>query len=62
MTPLFKKLNLKNHKQINILNDPESFSTERDEISKEITVYEKETEIIEFILIFVTSKKVIKEI
>lgn len=39
MTPTFKKLNFKNHKEIVVLNMPDSFKAEVLEMSKEATLF-----------------------
>ena len=58
MTPLFKKLNLKDQKEIVILNAPESFDGALKEIQKEVEVYTtiEAASNIGFIMIFVTDK------
>jgi hypothetical protein len=58
MTPLFKKLNYKNQKEIFILNPPASFGKELDLI-REVTIVKSaidETSAIEFILAFGTKQ------
>lgn len=57
MTPLFKKLNLKEtHQKILILNAPESFQPEIAEISKNVTVTDQlnKAETVGFVMVFVT--------
>lgn len=64
MTPLFKKLNYKNNKEICIINSPEEFADELNSMqkfTKVITDYRK-FEQIEFILTFVTSEVEINKI
>jgi hypothetical protein len=62
MTPLFKKMNLKNQTQICVLNSPESFEIEIKEINK--TVPTKKTiaglKQIDFIVVFVQTEKEIE--
>ena len=58
MTPLFIKLNLKDHKDILVLNAPESFRNELAAITPFVKVIEEDNlEAITFVLIFVTKKK-----
>ena len=60
MTPLFKKLNLKDHKDILVLNAPESFRNELAAITPFVKVIEEDNlEAITFVLIFVTKKKAV---
>lgn len=58
MTPLFKKLNLKDQKEIVILTAPKSFNPELKNISEftKVKTTLRDTSKIEFILIFVTKK------
>lgn len=58
MTPLFKKLNYKNQKEIVVLNSPDSFNTELNEMGKFSIVKTnlKGIKSINFILIFVQKK------
>ena len=63
MTPLFEKLNLKNQSEILVLNAPESFEVELEEL-RDVTVF-RETEALDeisFSLAFVTRKSQIDEI
>ncbi len=55
MTPLFKKLNFKNHKKLFLINSPYSFNQEIDEMSKivEISKTVGKFDSIDFILCFV---------
>lgn len=57
MTPLFKKLNFKGQKEINVLNAPSTFSQEQDAISAvtKVVTSEKSTAF-EFLLAFVTKQ------
>ncbi len=55
MTPLFKKLNFKNHSQVCIINAPASFNTEVKAIAnftKLVTSY-KQVKSIQFVMLFV---------
>ena len=63
MTPLFKKLNFKDQKSILCLSAPESFLTELEAMGKhaEIIVDIEKANHIEFVIIFVTTKKEIEE-
>ena len=56
MTPLFKKLNFKNHKAILVLNAPASFVSEKEAMANETVFYDNENEIItiDFVMVFVT--------
>ena len=56
MTPLFKKLNFKNHKTILALNAPTSFEEELIRMQNEATVFIDVDKIksIDFVLVFVT--------
>ncbi len=56
MTPLFKKLNFKNHKAILVLNAPTSFVSEKEAMANETVFYNNENEIttIDFVMVFVT--------
>jgi hypothetical protein len=56
MTPLFKKLNFKNHKAILVLNCPASFVSEKEVMASETIFYINESEIdsIDFLMVFVT--------
>jgi hypothetical protein len=56
MTPLFKKLNFKNHKAILVLNGPASFVSEKEVMASETIFYINESEIdsIDFLMVFVT--------
>jgi hypothetical protein len=64
MTPLFKKLNFKNQKEIFIINGPKEFELEQKEISNFTRVKTKlvQTEPIEFVLSFVKSKEEIENL
>ena len=64
MTPLFKKLNLKDQKEIVILSSPKSFNSEINNISEFTKVRKTIKGItgIEFILVFVTKKNEISKI
>ena len=54
MTPLFKKLNFKNHKAILVLNAPTSFVSEKEAMANETVFYNNENEIItiDFVMVF----------
>ncbi|OOV29426.1 hypothetical protein BXU11_05925 [Flavobacterium sp. LM5] len=56
MTPLFKKLNFKNHKAILVLKAPISFVSEKEAMANETVFYNNENEIttIDFVMVFVT--------
>jgi hypothetical protein len=56
MTPLFKKLNFKDHKSILVVNSPKSFDNEVSEMGKiaEIQTKEENTSEIEFAICFAT--------
>lgn len=56
MTPLFKKLNFKNHKAILVLNAPASFVSEKEAMVNETVFYNNENDIttIDFVMVFVT--------
>ncbi|MCF2445695.1 hypothetical protein L0657_17155 [Dyadobacter sp. CY345] len=58
MDAVFKKLNLKNQKDVIVLNAPESFKINLESIRDEATVITslKDLSVIEFILIFVTKQ------
>lgn len=58
MTPLFKKLNYKNQSEILILNSPESFMSEINEIENftDVKTNLKRIKSINFVLIFVLKK------
>jgi hypothetical protein len=58
MTPLFKKLNLKNQLTIHILNAPTSFKKESDTMSAAVAVQSaiRGKQTIEFCLVFVTKQ------
>lgn len=59
MTPLFKKLNFKDHKAILVLNFPPTLKDELAEMEKEVKLYYDPDEILEivFALVFVTTQK-----
>jgi hypothetical protein len=57
ITPLFKKLNLKEGMSIVVLNYPDSFNGELNSIRKGFEVSASATNKIEFVLIFVTEQK-----
>lgn len=59
MTPLFNKLNLKDHKEMLILNSPQSFSIEIESLDKTITVYKdlKKSKQVGFAMGFVTTRE-----
>jgi hypothetical protein len=57
ITPLFKKLNLKEGMDIVVFNHPESFNGELDSIQKGFEVSTSATNKIAFVLIFVTEQK-----
>lgn len=63
MTPLFKKLNFKNQESIVVLNSPKSFEGELDAISEFTQIVRDEANVsaIDFIIIFVMSKKQIAD-
>lgn len=56
MTPLFKKLNFKNHKAILVLNAPTSFVSEKEAMANETVFCDNENEMttIDFVMVFVT--------
>jgi hypothetical protein len=58
MTPLFKKLNFKDHKSILVVNSPKSFENELSEMSNITQIKKKEEDItaIEFTLCFATKQ------
>jgi len=64
MTPTFKKLNYKEHKQILVLNAPQSFHEELNVMAGFAAVIKSENEIqeIEFAIVFVTKQHEIDEI
>ncbi len=63
MTPLFKKLNFKNHKAILVLNAPASFVSEKEAMANETVFYDNENEIItiDFVMVFVTQLQEIEK-
>jgi predicted DNA-binding antitoxin AbrB/MazE fold protein len=61
ITPLFKKLNLKEGMRIVVLNYPDSFNDELDSIKKGFEVSTTATKKIDFVLIFVTEQKEINK-
>ncbi len=63
MTPLFKKLNLKEHKSIVALNVPHSLQDELAEMEKEVKIYHHSDEVQEilFALVFVTTQTSIEQ-
>jgi hypothetical protein len=58
MTPLFKKLNFKDHKSILVVNSPKSFENELSEMSNIAQIEKKEEDIteIEFAICFATTQ------
>jgi hypothetical protein len=58
MTPLFKKLNFKDHKSILVVNSPKSFEYELSEMSNIAQIEKKEEDIteIEFAICFATTQ------
>jgi len=64
MTPLLKKLNFKDQEQLLVLNSPESFFGELQEMKSVATVVTDLEEIqgIEFLIAFVTTKKEIENL
>ncbi len=64
MTPLLKKLNFKDQEQLLVLNSPESFFGELQEMKSVATVVTDLEEIqgIEFLIAFVTNKKEIENL
>ena len=64
MTPLLKKLNFKDQEQLHVLNSPESFFGELQEMKSVATVVTDLEEIqgIEFLIAFVTTKKEIENL
>jgi hypothetical protein len=64
MTPTFKKLNYKEHKQILVLNAPQSFHEELNVMAGLATIIKSENEIqeIEFAIVFVSKQHEIDEI
>lgn len=63
MTPLFKKLNFKNHKSILALNAPVSFTEELKRMQNEAIIFRTENKInaIDFALVFVTKLSEIEQ-
>lgn len=63
MTPLFKKLNFKNHAAILVVNSPESFESELAAMAGFTTVYRDESDVsaIDFVIVFVTRQNEIDE-
>ncbi len=63
MTPLFKKLNFKNHAGILAINPPESFESELAAMAEFATVYDNESHVsaIDFVIVFVTQQNEIDE-
>lgn len=59
MTPLFKKLNLKDQNEILLLNAPESFAAEKEQIRPFVAVHTdlKKLKTTNFVLAFVTTQK-----
>jgi hypothetical protein len=59
MTPLFNKLNLKDQKEILVVNAPESFLKETAQIEKEVNVFQHPEKVKKtgFIIVFVTQQK-----
>ena len=64
MTPLFKKLNFKAHKNILCLSAPDSFVSELSAMEKLAEIYTnlQELNVVEFAIIFVTQKQEIDTI
>ncbi|MGM0689867.1 MAG: hypothetical protein ACQESO_09840 [Bacillota bacterium] len=64
MTPLFKKLNLKEQKEIFIINSPSSFRSELNELPQDLEIKEMISGDIEisFILAFVTEQEEIDKL
>lgn len=64
MNPLFKKLNFKDHKEILILNAPESFQLQQKEMESftQISTKLNKSKNYSFILAFVTKQKEIEEL
>lgn len=62
MTPLFKKLNFKLQKNIVVINSPNSFDIELEEMSRITTIEKKLTKVIEteFVICFVTTQNEIE--
>ena len=56
MTSLFKKLNFKNHPQIVVLNAPESFNLELDEMKPFTKIVTRIPKSIDFMMVFVTKQ------
>lgn len=63
MTPLFKKLNFKDHKSILVLNSPASLQDELAEMTKETTIVHAidDAREIVFALVFVTTQTAIEQ-
>jgi hypothetical protein len=63
MTPLFKKLNFKQQQEIVVINHPESFNAELNEMMKETTIISSldKAEDIEFVLGFVINQYEVNE-
>ncbi len=63
MTPLFKKLNFKDHKSILVLNSPASLQDELAEMTKETTIIYSidDAKEIVFALVFVTTQTAIEQ-
>lgn len=64
MTPLFTKLNLKDQKEIVVLNAPESFQGETGQIEQHVKIHADITSVpnFDFILAFVTKQKEVNEL
>ncbi len=63
MTPLFKKLNFKDHKSILVLNSPASLQDELAEMTKKTTIFHviDDAKEIVFALVFVTTQTAIEQ-
>ena len=62
MTPLFKKLNFKEHQQIVVLNAPQSFQDELNAMKSaaQIVIEIEKAKTIEFVICFMTTQKEIE--
>jgi hypothetical protein len=63
MTPLFKKLNYKNHPSILSLNSPDSFEDELNQMAELATILKSESQasLVDFAIVFVTKQNEIEE-
>lgn len=63
MTPLFKKLNYKNHSSILSINVPDSFENELGKMAEFATILRNESQesLIDFVIVFVSKQNEIEE-